>query len=224
MSNGELKSMSNRMKKIGSRTGIITAAALLGVGFLGPVSPAQAEDRPPTIEELQGDCDGTAYLPDGHTTGNTMALDACTFEEESSNTFLDWKAVGETVTNCTSDRGVIDQALTGTESWSSGGSIGGTASAVKSFFTGGLSGEYNWSHTVTESNASTIHIEPGRKATLTAGAEIHEKKGRIRVNYSSQLAGHYIWYINDVTISTPTGYTERGQDNKDCSETLLNGR
>jgi hypothetical protein len=120
--------------------------------------------------------------------------------------------------------GVIDQALTGSESWSSGGSIGGSASAVKSFFTGGLTGEYNWNHTVTETNASTIHVEPGRKATLTAGAEIHEKKGRIRVNYSSQLDGHYIWYINDVTISTPTGYTETGQENKACNETLLNGR
>ncbi|KNC19619.1 hypothetical protein AC792_05295 [Arthrobacter sp. RIT-PI-e] len=214
--------MSNRTKKIGSRTGIITAVAALGVGLLSPVSAAYADEEAPTIQQLTEDCDGSGWNHGG--TGWTMFLDGCTFEEESSTTYKDWKAVGDTVTNCTADRGVIDQALTGSESWSSGGSIGGSASAVKSFFTGGLSGEYNWNHTVTETNASTIHVEPGRKATLTAGAEIHEKKGRIRVNYSSQLAGHYIWYINDVTISTPTGYTETGQDNKDCSETLLNGR
>ena len=216
--------MSIISKKIGSRTGIIAAAAGLGICFLSPVSVAHAEERPPTIEELQGDCDGTAFLPDGNTTGNTLNLDGCNFEEESSYTYLDWKAVGETVTNCDSDQGTIDQALTGTESWSSGGSIGGTAGAVQSWFTGGLSGGYNWNHTVSESNSSTIHIDPGRKATLKAGAEIYESKGRIRVNYSSQLAGHYIWYINDVTISTPTGYTEKSQDNKSCSETLLNGR
>lgn len=217
--------MSIRTKKIGSRTGIITAAAAaLSLGVLSPASPAQAEEVPPTIEQLQGDCDGTAYLPDGQTTGNTMNLDGCTYEEESAVDYKDWKAVGETVTNCTSTHGVIDQALTGTESWSSGGSIGGTASAVQSWFTGGLAGEFNWNHTVSESNASTIHVEPGRKATLTTGAEIHESKGRIRVNYSSPLAGHYIWYINDVTVSTPTGYTEKSQDNKPCNETLLNGR
>jgi hypothetical protein len=213
--------MSTRMTKIGARTGIIATAAALSLATIGPASPASAEE-PPTIQQLQEDCDGTGWNHGG--TGWTMFLDGCTFEEESSNTYKDWKAVGETVTNCTSDRGVIDQALTGSESWSSGGSIGGSASAVKSFFTGGLTGEYNWNHTVTETNASTIHVEPGRKATLTAGAEIHEKKGRIRVNYSSQLAGHYIWYINDVTISTPTGYTETGQENKACNETLLNGR
>jgi hypothetical protein len=152
-----------------------------------------------------------------------MFLDGCTFEEQSSTAYKDWKAVGNTVANCDSHQGVIDQALTGSESWSFGGSIGGSLSGVKSWLTGGLTGGCNWDHTVSESNASTIHVEPGRKATLTAGAEIHEKEGRIRVNYSSQLAGHYIWYINDVTISTPTGYV-KSQDIVDCSETLLNGR
>lgn len=176
------------------------------------------------MEQFEGDCDGTAYLPDGQTTGNTMSLDGCTFEEAGTRTFLDWKAVGETVTNCQSDRGVIDQALSGSESWPSGGSIGASPAAVFKYFTGRLTGDYTWGHAVTETNTSTIHVEPDRKATLTAGAEIVEKKGRIRVNYSTRLAGHYIWYIKDVTISTPTGYTERGQQNRNCNETLLNGR
>lgn len=215
--------MSTRMTRIAARTGIIATAAALSLAAIGPASPASA-DEPPTIQQLREDCDGTGLVHGGTGTGWTGYLDGCTFEVESSNTYLDWKAVGETVTNCNSDEGTIDQALSGSESWSSGGSIAGSAGAAGSWLTGGLTGEYNWNHTVSETNESTIHVDPGRKATLTAGAEIHEAKGRIRVNYSSRLAGHYVWYINDVTISTPTGYVERGQENKACGETLLNGR
>jgi hypothetical protein len=214
--------MVTQTKKIATRTSTVAAIAALAFGVLGLATPAQA-DEGFSNQQLLNDCNGSAISGDGGT-GSIGFLDGCTFEESSTQTYTIWKGVGETVTNCTSNKGTIDQALSGSESWSSGGSAGGNINFIKDWFMGGLSGEYNWNHTVTETHSSTIHVEPGRKAVLTEGAETVEKQGRIRVNYRSKVGDHYIWYINGVTLTTPTGYVEKGQDNKACGETLLNGR
>jgi hypothetical protein len=210
----------------------LMAAGVLvaGVGLAGMPGTAYAVDDPPTVGELEGDCTGTGELVDGQTTGNTMFLDGCTYEEASQWDDWSWKDTGDTVTNCTA--GVttpIDHTTTGTETWTSGWSIGGSATGIAggSKPWGQLAGlpSYNWSHSYSVSNANTIHVNPGRKGSLTVGAKIHHSKGRIRVNYSNNhLAGHYIWYINDVQMDTPTGDKQVGQEDKTCSETLMNGQ
>jgi hypothetical protein len=214
--------MVTQTKRIATRIGTVAAIAALSFGIVGLAAPAQAAEGDYSNQQLLEDCDGTALVSGG--TGYPGYLDGCTFEEQSRTTYTVWKGVGETVTNCTSSNGVIDQAVSGSESWSSGGSAGGNINFVKNWFVGGLTGEYNWNHTITETHSSTIHVEPGRKAVLTEGAEMVETKGRIRLNYSNRVNGHYVWYITDVTLTTPTGYVEKGQDNKACGETLLNGR
>jgi hypothetical protein len=204
--------------------------AVAGVGLASVAGKASKADNPPTTEELEGDCAGNGDGPNGVITGNNGALDGCTYEEASQWDDWSWKDTGDTVTNCTP--GVttpIDHKTTGTETWTSGWTIGGSATGIaggdKPWGQLAALPSYNWSHSYSVSNENTIHVNPGRKGSLTVGAKIHHSKGRIRVNYSNNhLAGHYIWYINGVQMDTPTGDKQIGQEDKACSEKLMNGQ
>ncbi|WP_043267701.1 hypothetical protein [Streptomyces sp. CT34] len=206
-------------------------AAVLASSTVVFASPASADDGL-SRKQLLNDCPGRMeqiqipqtqpgipiYKP-------ARKLDGCTFESSEEWDAWEWRDTGQTVTNCNPGATQpIQHRSDSTEAWSAGWNVGGELGFDAGKFAGGLNASYNWSNTVSRTNSNTVTISPGRKGSLTAGAEIHHAKGRIRVNYGEQAEGHYIWYINDVEISTPTGKTEIGQEDKSCTERLMNGQ
>lgn len=226
-------SESGARRLLASRGVAVTGiAAVLASSAIVFASPASADDGL-SREQLVNDCAGRmerVSVP--QTTPQSVPidkpareLDGCTFEQSEEWNEWNWRDTGETVTNCSP--GVtqpIQHRSDSSESWTAGWNIGGDVGFDAGKLKGGLNAGYNWSNTTGRTNSNTITVSPGRKGSLTAGAEIHHAKGRIRVNYSSPAEGHYIWYINDVEVSTPTGRTEVGQEDKSCSERLINGQ
>lgn len=190
-------------------------------------TPKKGQIPPPTVEELIGDCDGTAYLPDGQTTGNTMNLDGCTYEEESAWDDMQWKDL-DWASNCGSHYGPtplpMDQALSGSTTWTNsftiGADLGLNLGNLKQPWGGlHLNPSYSYSYSSTITRTTTIHIQPGHKGAITAGQAMHHSRGRIRVNYSNnRLGGHYIWYINYVAIDTPIPGKDKQKDGMDTNQ------
>lgn len=193
-----------------------------GVSVVASPVPAQAEE-PLTHAQLLADCDGTGVAHPEIGTGYAGYLDACTYEEQEQWTEWEWEDTGDTVTNCTP--GVIspiDHTTSGTETWTTGWSVNTYVGKEWKWLT--VTAGYNETHSTSVTNSNTIHVEPGRKGSLTVGAEVDHSSGRIRVNYSTPVNGHYVWYIDGVHRQDPTGAEQVGQEDKPCSETLLNGQ
>ncbi len=212
--------MPNNLRKAVTRTGMVAAVSALFFGVLGPISPAHAEDAP-TREQLEQDCSGEGWNHGG--TGYTIYLNGCTFEEGSSSDYPDWKANGITVSNCSGGTRDLDLAEAQTETWTTGWSIGGSLSGAKNWLTAGLTGGYNWSHSTSVTNTLTAHIPPGQKGVLKTASWMHKSEGKIRVDYSQPIYGQSTWYIDDVSITTPTDQVEKSINQVSCGETLMNG-
>lgn len=236
----------NRLSRTARSAAIAGTTLSLLVGGAMLASPAQAAGGF-TQQELQDICSNNlgalnAHL---HAEGATPGLPgdpqklldfaeklvknhSCTFEETSfpSGTYTVWNYVGDTLKNCSPGAtsaitNQIGSTTTKFASWTVGG---GAEFSIKAlFFDVGFQASRTWGTQFTAENRFTVSVNPGRQVRATVGTQHQNFHGRLRVNFGDRQRGHYIWYLNGVTMVAPTGNaqaTQRGMVESACGRAL----
>ncbi|MFE3113413.1 hypothetical protein [Kitasatospora indigofera] len=209
-----------------------TALSLL-LGGAVLASPAQADAAGFTQQELQDICnkDLGALNADLNAEGALTGLPndpqkrldyaekvlkdySCTFEESSfpSATYTVWDYVGDTLQNCSPGAtspitNQIGDVATKSTSWS----VGVSTSTSFPIFDVKFEMSKTWGTQTSTENRFTVTVNPGRKVRATVGTEYQDHYGRLRVNFGNRERGHYIWYLNGVTMAAPTGNAQQAQ-------------
>ena len=227
--------MTRRYLSRAARSAAVASTALsLLIGGAVLASPAQADEAGFTQPELQAICNkdvGGLYaqlMAEGGVAGlpadpqkrldyaEKIALGdhSCTFQEMNlpSATYTNWDYVGDTLENCSPGAtspitNQIGDVATKSTTWS----VGVSTSASFPIFDVKFEMSKTWGTQTSTENRFTVTVNPGRKVRATVGTEYQDHYGRLKVNFGNRERGHYVWYLNGVTMAGPTGNAQQAR-------------
>ncbi|MFC4465974.1 hypothetical protein ACFPH6_15815 [Streptomyces xiangluensis] len=180
--------MSSVRKKVAAVLGsAITLAALV---VATPGTAVADHEEQPTVAQLLEQCNN--------------GTDRCEFHVESVEKYLGpEQRVTSDAYNCTS----VNQNISKT--WSDTTTTGTSTTQTIEFggafeaFTAGFSSATGktWEKSHTETHTESLWIGPRKKGWLTHRAHMVKSHGYYQLNFGDRYYGHYVWYVNDVTMT-----------------------
>jgi hypothetical protein len=178
------------MSVVRSKVATILGAGVMVAGLaVAAPHPAAAADGP-TVSQLLAKCNN--------------GTDRCVFHVNSVEKYLGpEKQVSPSIKNCTS----VNQSYqkTWTDSTSTGTTTTEAVSISGAFgaFTAGYtkSTGKSWEYEHTESHSSTVWVAPWKTAYLAHQTPKVKTRGYYQLNFGKRFYGHYVWYVNDITIT-----------------------